>query len=178
MLSINIADVIAVINTMIPQLVIIGVVLVAAIICTIAAIKIKKPLKGFVRKQAWLVFLLALVLVVTNILLGPVYSMVNMAMGGGKISDESSEQAKVLCTQIAEEGIVLLKNDSPVPVFENNIFDFVVTVADGAHVDSVFIDGVEAVRGGEYLLLDEEEVRAKCQEQAVDFWKRNDWPTP
>ncbi len=74
--------------------------------------------------------------------------------------------------------IVLLKNDSPVPVFENNIFDFVVTVADGAHVDSVFIDGVEAVRGGEYLLLDEEEVRAKCQEQAVDFWKRNDWPTP
>ncbi len=112
MLSINIADVIAVINTMIPQLVIIGVVLVAAIICTIAAIKIKKPLKGFVRKQAWLVFLLALVLVVTNILLGPVYSMVNMAMGGGKISEESSEQAKELCTQIAEEGIVLLKNDS------------------------------------------------------------------
>ena len=112
MLSINIADVIAVINTMIPQLVIIGVVLVAAIICTIAAIKIKKPLKGFGRKQAWLVFLLALVLVVTNILLGPVYSMVNMAMGGGKISDESSEQAKELCTQIAEEGIVLLKNDS------------------------------------------------------------------
>ena len=112
MLSINIADVIAVINTMIPQLVIIGVVLVAAIICTIAAIKIKKPLKGFVRKQAWLVFLLTLVLVVTNILLGPVYSMVNMAMGGGKISEESSEQAKELCTQIAEEGIVLLKNDS------------------------------------------------------------------
>jgi beta-glucosidase len=112
MLQINIADVIAVLGTMIPQLVIIGVVLVAAIICTIAAIKIKKPLKGFVRKQAWLVFLLTLVLVVTNILLVPMYSMVNMAMGGGKISEESSEQAKELCTQIAEEGIVLLKNDS------------------------------------------------------------------
>ncbi len=112
MLSINIADVIAVLQTMIPQLVIIGVVLVAAIICTIAAIAIKKPLKGFVRKQAWLVFLLTLVIVVTNILMGPVYSMVNMAMGGGKISDESVEQAKDLCTEIAEEGIVLLKNDA------------------------------------------------------------------
>ncbi len=112
MLQINIADVIAVLNTMIPQLIIIGVVLVAAIICSIAAIKIKKPLKGFVRKQAWLVFLLTLVLVVTNILLVPMYSMVNMAMGGGKISEESSEQAKELCTEIAEEGIVLLKNDS------------------------------------------------------------------
>ena len=77
MLQIHIADVIAVLNTMIPQLVIIGV-----------------------------------VLVVTNILLVPMYSMVNMAMGGGKISEESSEQAKELCTQIAEEGIVLLKNDS------------------------------------------------------------------
>ena len=111
MLSINIADVIAVLQTMIPQLVIIGAVLVAAIICTIAAFKIKKPLKGFVRKQAWLAFFLVLILTVTNILLGPVYSMVNMAMGGGTISEKSSEEAKELCTEIAEEGIVLLKND-------------------------------------------------------------------
>ena len=73
--------------------------------------------------------------------------------------------------------VVLLKNDSPVPVFANNLYDFLVTVADSAHVNDVFIDGREVVRNGEYLLLDEEEVRAKCQEQAVDFWKRNDWPT-
>ena len=112
MLSINIADVIAVLQTMIPHLVAIGVVLAAAIICTIAAIAIKKPLRGFVRKQAWLVFLLTLVIVVTMILTGPVYSMVNMAMGGGKISEESVEEAKELCTDIAEEGIVLLKNDA------------------------------------------------------------------
>ncbi len=111
MLSINIADVIAVLNTMIPQLVVIGVVLVAAIIATLVAIKIKKPLKGFVRKQAWLAFFLTVVIVVTNILLVPMYSMVNMAMGGGAISDEAIDEAKALCTEIAEEGIVLLKND-------------------------------------------------------------------
>lgn len=74
--------------------------------------------------------------------------------------------------------IVLLKNNSPVPVFENNVMNFVVTVADSAHVDTVIIDGTKVVEGGQYLLMDEEEVRAKCQEQAVDFWKRNDWPTP
>ena len=74
--------------------------------------------------------------------------------------------------------IGLLKNDSPVPVFENNIMNFVVTVADSAHVDTVFIDGNKVVERGEYLLMDEDEVRAKCQEQAVDFWKRKDWPTP
>lgn len=111
MLSINIADVIAVLDTMIPQLVIIGAALAAAIIVTIEAVKIKKPLKGFVRKQAWLAFFLTLVIVVTNILLVPMYSMVNMAMGGGRISEEAIDEAKTLGRQIAEEGIVLLKND-------------------------------------------------------------------
>ena len=112
MLNINIADVIAVINTMIPQLVVLGVALVAAIVVTICGIKVKKPLKGFIRKEAWLAFALVAVIVVNSILLGPVYSMVNMAMGGGTISDEAIDEAKALCTEIAEEGIVLLKNDS------------------------------------------------------------------
>ena len=111
MLSINIADVIAVVQTMIPQLIVLGVALVAAIIVTICAMKAKKPLKGFIRKEAWLAFLLVVVVVVNTILLGPVYSMVNMAMGGGSISDEAIEEAKALATEIAEEGIVLLKND-------------------------------------------------------------------
>ncbi len=111
MLNINIADVIAVINTMIPQLVILGVALILAIVVTICAMKAKKPLKGFIRKEAWIAFALVVIVVVNSILLGPVYSMVNMAMGGGTISDDAIEEAKALCTEIAEEGIVLLKND-------------------------------------------------------------------
>ncbi|MBE5918414.1 MAG: beta-glucosidase [Pseudobutyrivibrio ruminis] len=111
MLSINIADVIAVLQTMIPQLIIIGVALVAAIIVTICAMKAKKPLKGFIRKEAWIAFLLVVVVVANTIVLGPMFSMINMAMGGGSISDEAIDEAKALCTQIAEEGIVLLKND-------------------------------------------------------------------
>ncbi|MBO6284122.1 MAG: hypothetical protein J6M63_09375, partial [Pseudobutyrivibrio sp.] len=71
MLSINIADVIAVLQTMIPQLIIIGVALVAAIIVTICAMKAKKPLKGFIRKEAWIAFLLVVVVVANTIVLGP-----------------------------------------------------------------------------------------------------------
>jgi beta-glucosidase len=111
---------------MIPQLVALGVALVLAIIVTVCAMKAKKPLKGFIRKQAWLVFALVVVVVVNSILLGPVYSMVNMAMGGGKITDEAIDEAKALCTEIAEEGIVLLKNeDSALPLAEGtkvNVF--------------------------------------------------------
>ncbi|MBR5636784.1 MAG: beta-glucosidase, partial [Pseudobutyrivibrio sp.] len=103
MLSINIADVIAVLEQIKVQLTVAGVVLALAIIATLVAIKIKKPLKGFVRKQAWLVFLLTLVIVVSNVLLSPLYSMVNMAMGGGTISEEAIDEAKALCTEIAEE---------------------------------------------------------------------------
>ncbi|SHH55648.1 beta-glucosidase [Butyrivibrio fibrisolvens DSM 3071] len=126
MLSINIADVIAVIQTMIPQLIVLGVALVLAIIVTICAVKAKKPLKGFIRKQTWLVFALVVIVVVNSILLGPVYSMVNMAMGGGTISNDAIEEAKALCTEIAEEGIVLLKNEeSALPLAEGtkvNVF--------------------------------------------------------
>ena len=111
MLNINPADVIAVLKTMIPQLVILGVVLLAAIITTLSVIKKPETLRKFVRKQAWLAFFLTIVIVISNILLVPMYSMVNMAMGGGTISDEAIEEAKALCTEIAEEGIVMLKND-------------------------------------------------------------------
>ena len=112
MLNINPADVIAVLKTMIPQLVLLGVVLLAAIIATLSVIKKTEPVRKFVRKQAWLAFLLTVVIVISNILLVPMYSMVNMAMGGGTISDEAIEEAKALCTEIAEEGIVMLKNDA------------------------------------------------------------------
>ena len=95
-----------------PQLVILGVVLLAAIIATLSVIKKTEPVRKFVRKQAWLAFLLTVVIVISNILLVPMYSMVNMAMGGGTISDEAIEEAKALCTEIAEEGIVMLKNDA------------------------------------------------------------------
>ncbi len=126
MLSINIADVIAVLETMKTQLIVIGCFFVLALIVTIAAMKAKKPLKGFIRKEAWLAFFLALVIVVTNILLVPMYSMVNMAMGGGTISEEAIEEAKALASEIAEEGVVLLKNeDAGLPLAEGqkvNVF--------------------------------------------------------
>ena len=137
MLSINIADVIAVLQTMIPQLIIIGVALVAAIIVTICAMKAKKPLKGFIRKEAWIAFLLVVVVVANTIVLGPMFSMINMAMGGGKISDDAIAEAKELCTDIAEEGIVLLKND-----------DKALPLAEGAKVNVFGWSSTNPIYGG------------------------------
>ncbi len=111
MLSINIADVLAVLDTLKVHLIVLGVILALAVIVTIAAVKIKKPLRGLVRKEAWLCFFLAAVIIVNTIVFGPMYSMVSMAMGDGKISDESIAEATELVEDIADEGIVLLKNE-------------------------------------------------------------------
>ncbi len=117
MLSINMDDVVNVLNSCKPYLIALVVVLALAIIVTVACMKLKKPLKQLVRKEAWLAFLLALVIIVNMICFIPMSSMISLAMGNGTISDETSEEAKGLVQEIAEEGIVLLKNeDSTLPL--------------------------------------------------------------
>ena len=117
MLGINIEDVKTTIGLLKPQLIWIGVFLLAAIIITIVAVKIKKPTKGLVRGTAWVACLLAIVLIVNQILTGPMYSMVSMVFKkGGDISEQSIKSAQDLCEDIADEGFVLLKNDGILPL--------------------------------------------------------------
>jgi 5-methylthioadenosine/S-adenosylhomocysteine deaminase len=73
--------------------------------------------------------------------------------------------------------IVLLENNSPVRVFGANIWNYLVSVADSAHVKTVFVDGQMVVEHGAHQLVDEAAVREACKEQAEDLWKRNDWVT-
>jgi beta-glucosidase len=112
MLNINIEDVISVLNTLSVHLIVLGVALVAAIVITIACKKANKPLKKLIRKETWIAFLLIAVVIINMICFGPMSSMISLAMGNGSISDETSEEAKALCQAIAEEGIVLMKNDN------------------------------------------------------------------
>ena len=115
MLAINIDDVINVLNSCKPYLIALGVVLLLAIIVTVACMKMKKSVRKLVRKESWMAFLLALVIIVNLICFGPMNSMISLAMGDGSISDETVEEAKDLCSAIAEEGIVLLKNEGALP---------------------------------------------------------------
>ena len=117
MLGININDVITTLGLLQNYLIGIGVALGLAILITIVAIWIKKPLKGLVRGSAWVCFVLATVLLINAILAGPMYSMVSMVLGkSGDISEESITEAQDLCEDIAEEGFVLLKNDGLLPL--------------------------------------------------------------
>ena len=111
MLAINMADVVNVLNTCKPYLIGFGIVLAIALIVLIAAFKLKKTKRKLVRSQAGIAILLALVIVVNMICRGPMSSMISLATGNGTISEETSNEATKLVEKIAEEGIVLLKNE-------------------------------------------------------------------
>lgn len=116
MLAINMDDVINVLNSCKPYLIALGVVLALAIVVTVACMKLKKPVKKLVRKEAWIAFLLAVVVIVNLICFILMSSMISLAMGNGTITDETSDEATALVQEIAEEGIVLLKNEGTLPL--------------------------------------------------------------
>ena len=121
MLAINMADVVNVLNTCKPYLIGFGVVFVIAVIVLIAAFKLNKTKRKLVRSEAGIAILLALVVVVNMICFGPMNSMISLATGNGTISEDTSAEATDLVEQIAEEGIVMLKNeDNILPLDDSN----------------------------------------------------------
>ena len=130
MLSINIEDVIKVLDSMKPQLIGFGVVLVLAIVAMIACMKLPKAKKYMIRCQAGLAILLALVITVNLICFGPMNTMISLATGSGSISEETSAEATDLVEDIADEGIVLLKNEGrtlPLTAGNLNVFGWAST---------------------------------------------------
>lgn len=116
MLEINMDDVMNVLVILRPYLITIGVALILAIAVTIAVNKVNKLIRNLVRKEAWIAFFMVLVVTVNLICFIPMSSMISLAAGNGKITDETSEEATALVQEIAEEGIVLLKNNGVLPL--------------------------------------------------------------
>ncbi len=131
MLDINWGDVVNIINTCKPYLIGLGVVLVLAIIASIAVRKQKKSTKKLVRAEAGIAAILAVIVAVNGILFGPMATIVSLAMGSGSLEDETVEAAKENCETIAGEGTVLLKNEDnflPMENVENlNVFGWAST---------------------------------------------------
>ena len=131
MLAINMDDVINVLNSCKPYLIALGIALAIAIIVTVACMKLKKPVKKLVRKEAWIAFLMAAVVIINLICFIPMSSMISLAMGNGTITEETSNEATALCEDIADEGIVLLKNEDNILPLTNtqniNVFGWAST---------------------------------------------------
>lgn len=110
MIAIQWEDVIGVLQTCKPYLIALGVLWIAAVVVMIVCMKVKKKSKKrMIRKYSALSMLVSLVVIVNMIVLGPMYAMINLTTVGGTTSNETTEEAKEVAGQIAEEGMVLLK---------------------------------------------------------------------
>ncbi len=131
MLAINMADVVNVLNTCKPYLIGFAAVLVLALIVIIAVHKMKKENRKLIRSEAGIAIFLSLVIVVNMICFGPMSSLISLATGNGTITEETSDEATELVKEIAEEGIVLLKNeDNMLPMTDQknlNVFGWAST---------------------------------------------------
>lgn len=130
MLAINMDDVIKVVSSIKGYLIALAAVILLAVAVMVGCRKMKKSKKYLIRWQAGLGLVAAAAIIVNLILTGPMYSMVSLATGGGKVSEENVASATQLCEDIADEGIVLLDNQGTLPLAKNsklNVFGWAST---------------------------------------------------
>ncbi len=130
MLAINMDDVIKVVSSIKGSLLALAAVVLLSVAVMVGCRKMKKSKKYLIRWQAGLGLVAAAAIIVNLILTGPMYTMVSLATGGGKVSEENVVSATALCEDIADEGIVLLDNQGTLPLAKNsklNVFGWAST---------------------------------------------------
>lgn len=121
MLEINWSDVMSILNLITPYLIAIAVAIVLGIIITVAVMKVKEPKKYLLRSQTRVAVLIVIVVIVNLICTGPMSTLLTLVSGSGAITEETQASAEALGMDIADEGIVLLKNEENLlPLSENN----------------------------------------------------------
>ncbi|MDD3486513.1 MAG: glycoside hydrolase family 3 C-terminal domain-containing protein, partial [Atopobiaceae bacterium] len=112
MIGINMADVISALQNCIPYGVFFLIVAVAAIVVAIAVRKKPRPLRKFIRTQSLMGVAAALVIAVNLICFIPMSNLLTLSTGAGaEVSDETTQEARQVGTDVTDEGIVMLKND-------------------------------------------------------------------
>ena len=125
MISVEMEDVLAVLQLCKPYIIGIVAALVIGIVIMIACRRMCRDKKFLIRGEAAIAMVLAVVVCVNMICFGPMATLIGLATGNGTLSDETNEEAAEVAEKIMEDGIVLLKNESLLPLNETkklNIF--------------------------------------------------------
>ena len=125
MISVEMEDVLAVLQLCKPYIIGIIAALVIGIVIMIACRRMSRGKKFLIRGEAAIAMVLAVVVCVNMICFGPMSTLIGLATGNGTLSDETNEKAAEVAEEIMEDGIVLLKNESLLPLNETkklNIF--------------------------------------------------------
>lgn len=126
MLKINMADVLAVVHSLIPYLIAAGILLLVAVIITVTVNK--KTVKNIgsrklIHSQSWIIALTGLVIALSLMMTGPMATLLNNAsVKKYALSKETVTAANKLAGKTEQEAISLLKNeDQQLPLKNNKI---------------------------------------------------------
>ena len=125
MISVEMEDVLAVLQLCKPYIIGIIAALVIGIVIMVACRRMSRDKRFLIRREAAIAMVLAVVVCVNMICFGPMSTLIGLATGNGTLSDETNEEAAEVAEEIMEDGIVLLKNESLLPLNETkklNIF--------------------------------------------------------
>ena len=117
MISLNWSDVISVLNMCKAYLIAIAAVILIGIVVIAACRKKEVAIRKLIRGNAGIAMIVAVIVIVNLACTGPLSTLLNLAVQKTQtISDETTKQSNADCQTIAEEGIVLLKNDGLLPL--------------------------------------------------------------
>ena len=125
MISVEMEDVLAVLQLCKPYIIGIIAALVIGIVIMIACRRMSRGKRFLIRGEAAIAMVLAVVVCVNMICFKPMATLIGLATGNGTLSDATNEEAAGVAEEIMEDGIVLLKNESLLPLNETkklNIF--------------------------------------------------------
>ena len=125
MISVEMEDVLAVLQLCKPYIIGIVTTLVIGIVIMIACRRMSRDKRFLIRGEAAIAMVLAVAVCVNMICFGPMATLIGLATGNGTLSDATNEEAAGVAEEIMEDGIVLLKNESLLPLNETkklNIF--------------------------------------------------------
>ena len=125
MISVEMEDVLAVLQLCKPYIIGIIAALVIGIVIMVACRRMSRDKRFLIRGEAVIAMVLAVAVCVNMICFGPMSTLIGLATGNGTLSDETNEEAAEVAEEIMEDGIVLLKNESLLPLNETkklNIF--------------------------------------------------------
>mgnify|MGYP001046473195 CR=1 FL=1 len=111
--SLTMGDVVTTVYMLSSYFVALGIIVAIALLVVLAAFKLKQPLRSLVRMQGLAAVILAVAVIANLICMGPEYGIINNAFGDTYLlSDATIADSEQLVREIADEGIVLLKNDN------------------------------------------------------------------
>ena len=104
MISVEMEDVLAVLQLCKPYIIGIAAALVIGIVIMIACRRMSRDKRFLIRGEAAIAMVLAVAVCVNMICFGPMATLIGLATGNGTLSDETNEEAAEVAEEIMEDG--------------------------------------------------------------------------